>query len=466
VDTLRLDQVTIQNYRCFASCQVDLHPRLTVLVAENGQGKTALLDALTTALGPFVDAMSGGRQWRGIETEDVRAARDGDGMAPQVPVEIAAVGLVDGERLRWEVVRFNGGPRGRTSKGGLGRLQAQAQAMRRRLDGFARTTRTLPPPLPLVAHYGTGRLWSEERLTAARRRRDDSPHGRLTGYLDAWSSTSSFKTFSAWYGELMGLVRSGELVAAPPEEQPVKLLACVRAAVRAVLEPTGWSELDWSWTPPLRDDYGRWRNEGEVVVEHSVHGRLPLSRMSDGVRNTVALVADVARRCVRLNPQFGELAAQRTPGVLLIDEVDMHLHPGWQQEVLGRLAAAFPELQIIVSTHSPQVLTSVDVASVRVIHLHDGTATLEEPSFQTRGVESADVLAVIMGVDPVPRVPEAAWLREYRGMIEDGLAAAEEAAVLRGRLVEHFGPQHPVMLACDRLVRFQQFRLRRSPVQG
>lgn len=459
MDTLRLDQLDVTNFRCFGSCEVRFHPRLTVFVAENGQGKTALLDAVSMALGPVVDELTGVRQAAGLEAGDVRQVRTAEGtMAPVAPTALGARGVLDGERLGWGVRRTTASPRGRTSTKGLTELRKRTQAMRSRLDGYATRTRELPPPLPLIAYYGTGRLWAEERLTAARRRQDDTVLGRLGGYQDFASSTSSFKTFSAWYGDMVHQARSGTLAAVSPNESPVRFLSCVRRAVAGVLEPTGWTTLDWEWTPPLRDGQNRWRTEGEVVVEHELHGRHPLSRLSDGVRNTVALVADVARRCVRLNPQFGEEAARRTPGVLLVDEVDMHLHPGWQQQFVGLLQDAFPLLQLIVTTHSPQVLSTVDHESIRVITVNNGTASFRQPEFQTRGVESADVLARVMGVHSVPKVEEARWLSRYRALVQEGADESKEAQHLWSELLAHFGAEHPVMHEVATLQRLQAFK--------
>jgi predicted ATP-binding protein involved in virulence len=316
-------------------------------------------------------------------------------------------------------------------------------------------SRAEPPPLPLVAFYGTGRLWSEHRLTEAKRAATPSPLGRLSGYVDGLSSSSSFKAFVDWYETMAGAARDPASVALPPEQKPMKLIAAVREAAKIVLGPTRWESIDW--------DFER----KQLVVEHPEHGRLPLSVLSDGVRNMVALVADVAHRCVRLNPHFGEAAAKMTPGVLLIDEVDMHLHPRWQQLVVELLQKAFPWMQMIVTTQSPHVLSTVDVGSIRVIRVRDGKGTLETPTFQTRGVESADVLATIMGVDPVPQVEEARWLSRYRGMVEDGKTDEPAAATLWGKLVKHFGAQHPLLLDCERLDRFQKLKARvRSGAAG
>jgi predicted ATP-binding protein involved in virulence len=180
----------------------------------------------------------------------------------------------------------------------------------------------------------------------------------------------------------------------------------------------------------------------------------------------LALVADVARRCANLNPQLSDRAAIETPGVLIVDEVDMHLHPRWQQQVLGLLQSAFPALQIIVSTHSPHVLSTVDKSSIRVFHIDGDDTRIETPLIQTRGVESADVLASVMGVDPVPQTEESSDLNAYRALIEDGKADTPEATSLRERLVAHFGATHPLILESDRLLRFQRFRLAKNRTDG
>jgi len=451
MDTLRLDKLDLTNFRCFGSCEVEFHPSLTVFVAENAQGKTALLDAVSMAVAPIVEELTGTRQTKGLDAGDVRQVRADDGhMVPLVPTLLAARGVLNGEPLAWGVGRRSATTRRRTSTMGLTELRSHMEAMLSRLD---RNT-----PLPLISYYGTGRLWAEEPLATARRRQNVIELGRLGGYADFASSTSSFTTFSAWYGDMFHQIRSSTLSAVSSNENPVRFLSCVRRAVAEVLEPTGWTSLDWEWNLPLRDKQNQLRTEGEVVVEHDLHGRYPLSRLSDGVRNTVALVADVARRCVRLNPQFGEEAAQLTPGVLLVDEIDLHLHPGWQQHFVGLLQDAFPLLQLIVTTHSPQVLTTVDHESIRVITVNNGCASLRIPEFQTRGVESADVLARVMGVHSVPKVEEARWLSQYRALVQEGADESVDALRLWDDLLAHFGADHPVMHDVATLQRLQAFK--------
>ena len=80
---------------------------------------------------------------------------------------------------------------------------------------------------------------------------------------------------------------------------------------------------------------------------------LPFDFLSDGMRNFVAMMADIAHRCVLLNPQLQDRALTETSGVVLIDELDLHLHPAWQKKVLNSLLTIFPKIQFIITTHSP-----------------------------------------------------------------------------------------------------------------
>ena len=147
---------------------------------------------------------------------------------------------------------------------------------------------------------------------------------------------------------------------------------------------------------------------------------------------------------------------------MLVDEIDLHLHPSWQQRVLSDLMQTFPNTQFIVTTHSPQVLTTVKSESIRILTKdREDKWMASTPAEQTRGVESADALS-IMGVDPVPPVEEAKQLEDYRALIENSEHRTEEGQSLRNAIVQHFGADHPLIRDCDRLIRFQEFKRRQS----
>lgn len=269
------------------------------------------------------------------------------------------------------------------------------------------------------------------------------------GYLDALASASRYKSFGNW---LERLCRSEYEERKNPEKLHFikNQLTALREAVDAVLEPSGWSRISYKSA------------ELGVVAVHDEFGEMPVLQLSDGIRNLTGLAGDIASRAIRLNAHLGRDAVANTPGIVLVDEIDMHLHPEWQQTVVESLRAAFPKIQFIFTTHSPQVISTVDRQSLRVLREDEEGAVFEAPTFQTRGVESTDVLARIMGVDAVPGVEEARLYSDYRAMIDSGKHDVHAGLELRDRLISHFGEDHPLMLDCERLIRFQIFKRRRS----
>jgi predicted ATP-binding protein involved in virulence len=441
---IRLNSLKLHNFRCFSDCDVSFQPDLTVLAARNGEGKTALLDAVALSLGLFVDTVAGSSRWRGFRKRDVRRIREGENtIAPPGYVQFEADAIVDGQNLSWRRWMRNDAKQERTSRSESKPLIGASQHIHDRLvaeDGGDSIS------IPLVVYYGTGRRWQENGAQFTRPTFTRS-NERFLGYIDCLDSAASYRLFVDWYEmTFTSLAHHSPVVGTAKSSRPEFLLAAVNRAVDGVLEPeTGWHGLRWN----IKDR--------QLILQHPSHGELPLDFLSDGVRNTAALVADIAHRCARLNPHLDD-AAKDTPGILLIDEIDLHLHPEWQQLIVEMLREAFPKLQLIVSTHSPQVLSTVFAHQIRVVQRIEGRLEVRRPMFQTRGVLSADVLNVIMGVDPVPRVPEALQLRTYQAMIEEGQYGIDEATLLRQDLLRHFGDQHPLMLECDRLIRFTEFK--------
>jgi outer membrane protein assembly factor BamA len=121
----------------------------------------------------------------------------------------------------------------------------------------------------------------------------------------------------------------------------------------------------------------------------------PWSELSDGYHAFIALIADIARRAVMLNEIDGGVAPERVEGVVLIDEIDLHLHPRWQRVALGGLRRAFPRLQLVVTTHSPQVLSSAENRQVR--RLVDGR--VQEHDVFVQGRDSNAILRELMRTD-------------------------------------------------------------------
>ncbi len=424
----RIEQIKLTNFRCFSETAVDLDPECTVLVATNGGGKTAVLDALAVALqavvntlhGSFVDTLS---------PRDVRLSDHGPTRTEHYPMRIEATGVLFGAQHKWWWD---------AQREGSASMSWMPLLLERAFHGEGAEA-----SLPVFAYYGTGRRWNP--APPAKR---PGPVRRLDAYLDCLHPASTFGHLAQWFEAMSRESQRERADGVTSPHQPTARLLAVRHAVDTVLAQVGWSQLAWDFV------------HEEIVAQHPTRGQLPVSLLSDGVRGVLAMVADLAHRCARLNPHLGAEASAQTEGVVLVDEVDMHLHPAWQQTILDTLRVAFPRVQWVVTTHSPQVLSTVHAKHIRVLPDDPARDAVRTPTQQTRGVESADVLATVMGVDPVPQVEEARWLSAYRTKIADGEADTAEAKQLRKQLDAHFGEQHPVMIDCDRLLRFQAFRLR------
>lgn len=325
----------------------------------------------------------------------------------------------------------------------------------KRMQEAARTPGT-DVLLPLIAYYGTGRLWQQKKLAETKRLQRTS---RTIGYADSLDPASSYKSFVEWFRYWNFNAKSARIKA---QENGKNLEAAefedyihsVSAAVNRCLEPVGWKDIEYSFS---RD---------ALVAHHDDLGELPVELLSDGIRNMVGMVADIAFRATKLNGYLGRHAALETPGIVLIDEVDMHLHPEWQQVVLQNLTAAFPAMQFIVTTHSPQVLSTVEAESIRVLRREKNVdtgailTTARRVDTQTLGVASSDLLAQIMDVDPVPDVPPSDWVSDYQAMIQQNLHQAPEGLKLRDMLEAHFGRDHQIIRECDRMIRLQEFKQR------
>ena len=143
--------------------------------------------------------------------------------------------------------------------------------------------------------------------------------------------------------------------------------------------------------------------------------------MSDGYRNMIGMIADIAYRCIRLNPQLGADALNKTTGLVLIDEIDLHLHPTWQKKIVSELITCFPNIQFIATTHSPFIVQSLN--SRQIINL-EGEELLKEPkdvSLETNALYMGVTSSRSKSFDEKEKAAQEFFtiLNEYHGTIED-----------------------------------------------
>ena len=447
---LNIKRLKLTNYRCFLTLDVEFHDQLTVLVAPNGAGKTSILDAIAVAFGPYIGAFdeSVGKHF---EPSDIRLSRVRDTASNEMEyasggVSLDAYGYIPGgwgdqlgdDSLDWQWWKrgLAGPKKSKTTIKDAKELIDYGKRMQNAVRSSGSSS-----VLPLLAYYGTGRLWQQKKLMHGKLPRTS----RTIGYTDCLDPASSYKSFSEWFRYWTTNALKGRMDAAE-NGQRYELtefdhyIESVTGAVNTCLAPSGWKDIDYLFS------------REELVADHDKYGELPVELLSDGIRNMIGMVADIAFRSTKLNPNLGPYAARETPGIVLIDEVDMHLHPEWQQVVLASLTQAFPHIQFIVSTHSPQVLTTVRKENIRVIEWDAGKAFARVPVHETYAQESRTTLEDVLGVHSRPPLDITERLRRYLGLVENGRETTPEVITLRGELEKELGAGDSQLQLADMLI--------------
>jgi predicted ATP-binding protein involved in virulence len=383
---LFVHKVHLENFRCIANGSLEFGPA-TVLVADNGGGKTAWLEAVAAALGALLPGFGAG----GLPPLGVRDARQGIRMLNGIPdrqahypVRITLTGELEGSEQTWSREIGPGGSEVRSGPTGIHLLAASIGEEVRQW---------VSRPLPLIAYYSTQRLWPQDLLPGER-----EPGNRQEGYLGCLSAAPTHAHLLAWVRDftLAGLQQRREV----PQLQAIEaaVVCCIPGAVAFFFDVAS----------------------KRLMLEMEDGRTVPFDLLSDGYRNLTALAADIAWRSTVLNPELGPRAPELTEGVVLIDEVDLHLHPKWQRRVVGDLRRAFPKIQFILTTHSPQVIASVEPGAVRVLRA-EGSA---DSVAHTRGLDSNTLLDEVFGDHGYP-ADTTARVGEIRAALERG--ALEEA---------------------------------------
>lgn len=465
---MKLERMHLLNFRCFEDLTIEFHHELTVIVAENGAGKTALLDAVALGFGRFLSKLPGVKG-QSTKESDLRVSK-GERRERYM-------------RLAWEArtreddpVVWSGGRRRDAAitfakiRSELARHETVAfRTDLKAIDQFA--LRLVQDEdegraffLPVIAYYGTNRAIREEVQRRRGFRKKFSRFEALEGSLDP---DSRFRAAFEWFNAMEDEERR-EQVARKDFDYRHPALQTVKDAIVRML-PAGVSNPRTE-TRPLRFVVDRLTPDG-------VTRTLRVGQLSDGYRVVLGLVMDLARRMAQANSRLGPDGMQVVnpldlPAIALIDEVDLHLHPKWQQVILRDLRRTFPGTQFIVTTHSPQVLTSVDAACIRDLvyetdpNTGDSRTSIRPVTQQTLGVASSDLLAEIMKVNPIPDVKQARWVSDYHALIQQNLHTESEGRTLRRKLEAHFGAGHPVLREVERLVRLQSYKARMPRVEG
>ena len=435
---MRVERLTLQNFRCFDHRTFDLHPGFTLLVGANATGKTAILEGLAVALGAPLMSVPHAPA-RTIRPAEVRRTwrRVGETWAfrEHYPTRVAARGAVNGAVANWE--RELRTPKSRTTRVG-------AKEVRREMDELVLRSESDDQTLfPFVGYYGTGRPWHELSLVRKAPLSPATPASRYSGYQHCLDPSSSARHLVAW-------IKRWALTQAQRKHRLTTLQAVLEAIANCVEDAV---EADFDF------------EQDDIVIEFPGGSRTPFSLLSDGQRSVAATAGDIALRCAIINPHLKGDARLKTPGVVLIDELDQHLHPRWQRRAIGDLQDTFPRLQFVATSHSPFIIQSVEQG--HVINLDDDD--VHRPGKNPQSIE--DIVENVMGVEQPQRS------RRFQKMVkaaEEYLQALEGASLtvdsghldqLRERLdaLEEPFADNPGYLAFLRLQRSQALKKLQNP---
>ncbi|MDS4029521.1 MAG: AAA family ATPase [Candidatus Contendobacter sp.] len=377
---MRIDHLHVKNFKGFQDKEFSFHPQFNLIVGVNGTGKTSVLDALSIAVGSWFLGIRG-YDTRPIRSQEVNLAsfeaeniHDNDRQTvgvhwePQYPCSVKAVGEALGNKLSW--LRSLNTPGGRTTYGeatAIKNLAANA-------DALVRSGKEII--LPLISYYGTGRLWDAPREQAqvkdekALIRKESL--SRFAGYRNSVDPRLSVT-------ELMRWIARQSWISYQQGSQLTILYEVVQKAIVGCVEGATHLYFDASF--------------GEVIVEIN-RGRQPFNNLSDGQRCMLAMVGDMAQKAAILNPHLGDKALEETPGVVLIDELDLHLHPKWQRRIIADLRRTFPKIQFFTTTHAPQLVGQIKPEEIFLLDSRN-----EKHPGQSYGMDSNWILRHIMGSD-------------------------------------------------------------------
>lgn len=364
---MKINKITIRNFRGFEFKEVEFPTNMTVVIGDNTAGKTSLLGALQAGVGAFLQSfkgLPGGRAYRlGLTETDRHLAfepekKDYVRNAESTRIDIEAL-LYDTEEEEGKyklIPRDVKWYRELTDKGSTlfneacaGELKRKVSELEAKRDGEGTNT-----VLPVLSFFGTNRIDNQYRSSKKVKE-------RLTrtdkAYKAALSNNVDFAGAMEWLRRYDKNIKDGREFEGTREA----FFEALSKAIPALSE----IEMDG----------------GELEAVVSVTGRAPerhhYSYMSDGFKAMINIVSEIAYRCIQLNGFLKNDAVKMTPGIVMIDEVDLYLHPRWQRHVLNDLQKAFPMLQFVVTTHSPFIVQSLKKG--QLVSFDDGSNNDGEP---------------------------------------------------------------------------------------
>lgn len=411
---MKVTHLKLTNVRVIESAEFRFRSGFNLVVGANGVGKTTIIEALAVSLSGIIKRIKKLRM--PMKSFDVDAIRIGaDSMDVECGFEISRIQDI------YQIHKTRGDS---VPKREVGKPREQIYATPDQME-FVRDGRADPVVYagqPFAILFSTNRAVPYERKPSKAATAGDF----ITALADVFSHRElRLAEFADWMRVQQALGKE--------HPSSKRILAVLKDTVTRFLP-----------------DYKNLRFGGQddrmLLIDRN-EATLPVRQLSDGERGLLALVLDLTRRLSQANPEL-ESPTTEAEAVVLIDEIELHLHPKWQRQIVHKLTTAFPKCQFIATTHSPQIIGEVEFDCIHIIaddQVHSPTHSF--------GVDSNRVLEEIMDVDPRTQDVHALLTRIGHEIDKDRF---EQARCFLLSLVEVLGENDPEVVRLHTLLDFME----------
>lgn len=482
----KIDHLNLFEFRQFKSEKIKFDSKTTVFVGNNGSGKTSIIEAISLSLS-WLSALiknedGSGHRMKEADINNSSLAKYSSictslSVLPNLNYEITLVeskeGVVNKQRSKYMDIK---------------QLAEIYRYCNEKNENFG---------LPVLAYYSISRSVEVkmEDFEYAAKKDAKASWGKLDGYTESLDESKSFRQFLAWlirvdkveeetsssqFIALQSKIENTreliELLSQNKNESNTEIslnlisrvqdmeeqLSSMKSAhssieVNEINLSKKVKEAIYKFMPSVKNIRIKYTLNSIDLVMDKNGVTISALQLSQGEKSLFSLVGDIARRMVMLNPSL-KANPLDGHGIILIDEIDLHLHPMWQQQVVRRLNKTFKNIQFILSTHSPQVLSTVSHESIRIISDIDGNIEIITPDFSL-GSESKQILEDILGVPSRPQdVQIVKDLSEYEDLVSQDSWDSPRALELRDKLGRWSQQNDPIILKLDMDVRLRKRR--------
>lgn len=401
---MQIERLRVESYRGFQSLELTFEPDVTVLVGVNGAGKSSLLDAIAVMLSDALYRAAGERP-RSFDDLDIHTGESA------CWAELTARFPATPDLVTWSLAHARKGfKRGRSVARGAVMFWAETtQARRSAVQAMSE---------PIAVYYPTERTLLDVPGRVGKKHTFTSVDA-LAQALEP--RTVDFRLFFEWFREREDIENERRAREDPRHRDPG--LTAVRAAIEAFM-------------PDFYDPRVQRAPQRFVVTKRGVV--LEVDQLSDGERSLLALVGDLARRLSMASP----VDALHHPAVVLIDEIEIHLHPAAQRDLIARFRRTFPNVQLVLTTHSPYALGEVPARCVRLLR----DFQIEAPTIETEGQSVSVISTEVQGASVRPTAVESLLVETRRAIDENDRGTAERTL---SRLRELVGDADPDVIRLD-----------------